>query len=94
MALVSLRLSFVSGTLISSIEDVVATAQSNLAPFQPLIAAAKSAVEQTDISKAVTEGIDHFFEGMPVFMNALDAVADLHPFIGGASISFRVCIPR
>jgi len=89
-----MKLSFVSGAPIPSIDDAVATVQSNLAPFQPLvplITAAKDAVEQTDIGKFVKEGIDHFFEGMPIFMNALDAVADLHPFIGGASISFHVC---
>jgi hypothetical protein len=84
----------VRGALIPSIDDAVATAQSNIAPFQPLmlITAAKGAIEQTDLGKAVKEGIDHFFEGMPIFMNALDAVADLHPFIGGASISLHVCM--
>ncbi len=92
MLLVSLKLSFVSGAPIPSIDDAVATVQSNVAPFQPLITAAKEAVEQTDLGKAVKEGIDHFFEGMPVFMNALDAVGDLHPFIGGASISIHVCM--
>ncbi len=85
MLLVSLRLSFVSGAPMPSIGDVVATAQSNVAPFKPLITAAKGAVEQTDLGEAVKEGIDHFFEGMPIFMNALDVVADLHPFIGGMS---------
>ena len=71
----------------TSIDDAVAIAQDDVVPFQPLIAAASVAVEQTDLGKAVKEGIDHFFEGMPIFMNALDAIADLHPFIGGASIS-------
>ena len=75
-----------------SIGDAVAAAQSNLAPFQPLITVAKGVVEQTDLGKVVKEGIDHFFEGMPIFMNALDAVADLHPFIGGTLTSFHVCI--
>ena len=94
MLSVSLRLSFVSGIFIPSIDDAVATAQSDVAPFQPLplIMAVKGAVEQTDLGKAVKEGIDRFFEGMPIFMGALDAVADLHPFIGGASISFQVCM--
>ena len=95
MLLVSLKLSFVSGALIPSIDDAVDYIQSSVAPFQPLvplITAAKDAVEQTDLGKVVKEGIDHFFEGMPIFMSALDAVADLHPFIGGASISFPVCM--
>ncbi|KAI9464112.1 hypothetical protein BJY52DRAFT_1221492 [Lactarius psammicola] len=73
---------------INAVDDAVGAVQSNIAPFQPLITVAKEAVEQSDLGKVVKEGIDHFFEGMPIFMSALDAVADLHPFIGGASISF------
>jgi hypothetical protein len=49
----------------------------------PLITAAADAVEQSDTGQAVKEKIDKFLDGMPVFMSALDAVADLHPFIGG-----------
>ena len=74
------------GALIPSIDDVVSTAQGNGAPFEPLITAVESAVEQTDLGKDV----ENFFEAMPIFMNALDAVADLHPFIGGASASLHV----
>ena len=50
------------------------------------MAAAVGAVEQSAVAKSIKEGIDKFFDGMPVFMNALDAVADLHPFIGGTWI--------
>jgi hypothetical protein len=67
--------------------DAVNTAQTDFTPFQPLITAAAGAIEQTAVAKSITEGIDKFFEGMPLFMNALDAVAKLHPFIGGTSIS-------
>ncbi|KAH9045946.1 hypothetical protein EDB84DRAFT_1633013 [Lactarius hengduanensis] len=74
---------------LNAVGDAIATAQSNVAPFQPLITAAKEAVGQTDLGKAVKEGIDHFFEGMPIFMNALDAVADLHPFIGVIVMAFK-----
>ncbi len=63
--------------------DAIATAQAHAAPLTPLITAAASAVVQTDIGKAVKEGIDHFFDGMPILMNALDEVKALHPFIGG-----------
>ncbi|KAH8987639.1 hypothetical protein EDB92DRAFT_1948471 [Lactarius akahatsu] len=73
----------------NAVDDAVATVKSNVAPFQPLITAAKGAVEQTDLGKAVKEGIDHFFEGMPIFMSALDAVADLHPFIGVIVVAFK-----
>ncbi|KAI0038791.1 hypothetical protein FA95DRAFT_1505041, partial [Auriscalpium vulgare] len=37
----------------------------------------------------IEDGIDHFFEGMPVFMNALDAVAEVHPFIAVAVMAFK-----
>lgn len=90
MLSVSLNLRFVNGASIPSVDDAVATAQDNVALFQPLITAAEGAVEQTDLTKVVTEGIDHFFEGMPIFMSALDAIADLHPFIGGASLSLSL----
>jgi hypothetical protein len=33
--------------------------------------------------QAVEQGIRHFLEGSTTFMNALDAVERLHPFIGG-----------
>jgi hypothetical protein len=66
-----------------SLGDAVEKVQNNIIPFQPLMAAAAGAVEQTAIAKSIKEGIDKFFDGMPVFMNALDAVAGLHPFIGG-----------
>jgi hypothetical protein len=65
------------------LEDTVATIQERTTPFTPLIAAAACVVEQSDVGQAVKDGIDKFFEVMPVFMNALDAVAELHPFIGG-----------
>ena len=51
----------------------------------PVISAAANDVGQSDIGKAVKEGIDHFFDGMPVLMKALDEVKNLHPFIGGTS---------
>ena len=50
------------------------------------IAAAASPLAESEVGQAVRGKIDKFFEGMPAFMNALDAVADLHPFIGGKLI--------
>jgi hypothetical protein len=61
------------------------TAQNKVAPFVQPITATENAVGQTDMGKAIKEGIDHFFDGMPVLMKALDEVAKLHPFIGGMS---------
>jgi hypothetical protein len=50
-----------------------------------VITAVVGAVGQSDIGKAVKEGIDHFFDGMPVLMKALDELQSVHPFIGGTS---------
>jgi hypothetical protein len=44
-----------------------------------------AAAEKGDVSKIVKEKIDMFSEGMTVFMNALDELKAIHPFIGGAS---------
>ena len=77
------RFSTVNWTL--ALDNAVDTAQNNISPFQPLITTATGAIEQTAIAKSITDGIGKFFEEMPIFMNALDAVADLHPFIGGMS---------
>jgi hypothetical protein len=61
--------------------------------IQSFASTAAGAVEKTSIGKSVKEGIDHFFEGMPVFMNALDAVADLHPCHLGY-VSSPICMHR
>ncbi|KAH9077795.1 hypothetical protein EDB83DRAFT_2548774 [Lactarius deliciosus] len=68
--------------------DAMTAAQSNAAPFTPLITAAASAVGQTEIGQAVKEGIDRFFDGMPVLMNALDELKALHPFVGVVVLAF------
>jgi len=38
------------------------------------------------LGKAMKEGIAKLSEGMPIFMNALDELKAVHPFIGGALI--------
>ncbi|KAI0249341.1 hypothetical protein BJV78DRAFT_1347821 [Lactifluus subvellereus] len=66
---------------LNTVDDEVAMVQTNIAPFtSPIITAAGAVVQR---------GVDKFFEGMPVFMNALDAVADLHPFIGVVVLAFK-----
>ena len=65
---------------------MVATVQDNAVPFIPIVKATVTAVQQTDVGKAIKEGIDKFSEGMPLFMNALDELKALHPFIGGELI--------
>ncbi|KAI0298350.1 hypothetical protein B0F90DRAFT_1669084 [Multifurca ochricompacta] len=74
---------------LNDIYDTVTAAQGNVSLFTPFITAAVGAAEQSDIGIAVKEGIDHFFEGMPILMNALDVVADLHPFIGVVVMAFK-----
>ncbi|KAI0056627.1 hypothetical protein BV25DRAFT_1864510 [Artomyces pyxidatus] len=70
------------------IEDRLDEAQEEAAAYGSLLPPTGDAIDQ-GIAKAVQEGIDQFFEGMPVFMKALDAVAELHPFIGAAVMAFK-----
>ena len=49
----------------------------------PVIAATVSVVSQSDIGKKITDRIDKFSEGMPVFLKALDELKAVHPFIDG-----------
>lgn len=60
--------------------------QCNAEPCIPIIGATVAAVGQTDVAKAIKERIDKFSEGMPVLLNALDELKNLHPFIGGELI--------
>ncbi|KAI0265555.1 hypothetical protein BC834DRAFT_987866 [Gloeopeniophorella convolvens] len=69
--------------------SVLQGAVTSFMPMAPVAAAALSAVVQTDLGKSVQDGIEHFFEGMPVLMNALDAVAGLHPFVGVVVMAFK-----
>jgi hypothetical protein len=46
---------------------------------------------QTDVGKAIKDGISKFSEGIPVLMSALDELKSLHPFIGGEFIP-RLCV--
>jgi len=49
----------------------------------PIVNATVTATMQTDVGKAIKDGINKFSEGMPVLMNTLDQLKSLHPFIGG-----------
>jgi hypothetical protein len=60
--------------------------QDNATPFMPIVNATVTATMQTDIGKAVKDGISKFLEGMPILMNVLDELKSLHSFIGGGSI--------
>jgi hypothetical protein len=63
-----------------------------LAPFLPVIKPTDVAAGQPDHpAKAMKERPDMFFEGIPVFMKALDEVKALYPFIGGALILWCSC---
>ena len=60
--------------------------QSDAAPFIPIIEATVTAAAQSDIGKAIKDGIDKLSEGMPVLMKALDELKTVHPFVGGELI--------
>ena len=57
--------------------------KSNTKLFSPVFKATVAVAEQSDLAKAVNEGISRFSEGMPVFMKALNELKGIHPFIGG-----------
>ena len=66
--------------------------QRHATPYIPIVKDAVTVAGQTDFGKATKEGINKFFEGMPVFMNALDELKSLYPFIGGESITYYIYI--
>jgi len=78
--------------MISPISDATTTAKGDAAPLTPIIAAEASAVGQTDIGKPVKEGIDQFFDGLPVLMKSLDELQSLHPFIGVVVLAFKAAV--
>jgi hypothetical protein len=55
-------------------------------PFNSAIKATIAAAQQSDMGKAIKEGIDKFSESMPIVMKVLDQLKSLHPFIGGELI--------
>jgi len=79
-------LGLLNSTLIWPLESVVAMVQGDGKQLGPIVKAAVSPVQQSDMGKAIKERIDRFSEGMPVFMNALDELKALHPFIEGELI--------
>ncbi|KAH9994244.1 hypothetical protein BJV77DRAFT_995584 [Russula vinacea] len=71
-----------------ALDDTVATLSNNATPIQ-YFASTAAGDGKTAIGESVKERIDTFFEEMPVFMNALDELVALHPFIGVAVITFK-----
>jgi hypothetical protein len=72
--------------LILAPDDIIDTEQHVVSPLIPIIQAGVAAAEQTDIGRALKEGIDKFSEGIPVLMKALNELKGVHPFIGGELI--------
>lgn len=79
------KLLYASRILIRFPDNDISIVQGDVAPFTPSITAAASDFENTDIYKVVKNRIDDFFDGMPVFMKALDEVKNIHPFIDSMS---------
>jgi hypothetical protein len=57
--------------------------QSDATPFMPILKDTIAAAEQTVLGKTIQDKIDKFSEGVPVFMDALDQLGKIHPFIQG-----------
>ena len=51
--------------------------------FSPLLTVANEVIKTTGVVEIIEQGINSFFDGMPVLMSALDKLGELHPFIGG-----------
>ncbi|KAI9459300.1 hypothetical protein F5148DRAFT_1319727 [Russula earlei] len=71
------------------VDDKAVKVQNKAASFMPVITATVLAAQQTDVAKAIKEGIDKLAEGMPVFMKALDELKSLHPAIGVVVLVFK-----
>jgi len=53
-----------------------------------LAAPAKALLETPQIAQTIQKGVNAFMEVAPSLVRALDEVAKIHPFIGGASLPF------
>lgn len=53
------------------IDDTVSKLQAGNSALTPLITTVETALKDTGVVDMVQSGLDHFFDGMPVFMNAV-----------------------
>jgi hypothetical protein len=60
--------------------------------FNTLATPAKALIATPQIAETIQKGVNSFMEAVPPLMDALDAVAKIHPFIGGASLPFRITV--
>jgi len=75
--------------IVDNIERAYAAAKDFIAPFEPIIKTAADVVGPTTIGKYAKEGFDKFYEGIPLFTAALEAVAELHPCLNIAVTVFK-----
>lgn len=53
------------------LDDTVSKVQAGHTALTPLITTVETALKDTGVVDMVQSGLDHFFDGMPVFMNAV-----------------------
>jgi len=51
-----------------------------------LVTPVKALMDTPQIADNIQKGVNTFMEAFPVLMKALDDVAKIHPFIGGANL--------
>ena len=72
----------------AGIDDTLTPSQGQLTVVGTLATPAKALLETPQIARTIHRGVNAFMEVAPSLMRALDEVAKVHPFIGGASPSF------
>ena len=69
----------------AGIQDTLTPSQGQLTVVDTLATPAKALLETPQIAQTIQRGVSAFMEVAPSLMAALDEVAKIHPFIGGAS---------
>ena len=70
-------------------QDALTLSPGQQALVDTLATPVKALMDTTNISEAIHKGVDTFMEAVPPLMRALDQVAKIHPFIGGAGPFFE-----
>jgi hypothetical protein len=68
-----------------NVQNTLTLSPGQQAVVNTLAAPAKALMDTPQIAETIQKGVNTFMEAVPPLMEALDAVAKIHPFIGGAS---------
>ncbi|KAI0063522.1 hypothetical protein BV25DRAFT_381883 [Artomyces pyxidatus] len=77
---------------LDSVEGLFDDLRDKISAYAPIGTPTNDGIDDSEAAKVVEDRIDNFFDGLPVFMNALDAVANLHPFIGVVVLAFKAVV--